>query len=192
MNGLMKRPGLLWLLLGAGCCGCLEASPEPELLPEPDPAFTMIEDLPDFYEQPRTTEHAIVPLLAQDDTPAVSQSTMKPVTTEQRRGGFTGAIVYTRAECPPCHNLVTDLQYLAANHGWTLSERELSTITPSTSIDWVIVHGQSSEAYPTVEFYRDGELIGESRGYSLADNFSNRREPLLNLIRSHPRYTANR
>jgi hypothetical protein len=168
----------------------LQAPPEPELLPEPDPAFTMIEDLPDFDQTAQ--KNTIVPLMAKDDTPAVSQTTMKPVTTEQRRSGFTGAIVYTKSDCPPCRNLVTDLQYLAANHGWTLSERELSTITPTAAIDWVIVHGQNAEAFPMVEFYRDGEFIGESRGYSLARNFADRREPLMNLIRSHPRYTAAR
>lgn len=205
MNGIMRRPGLLWLLLGAGCCGCLQSEPEPALLPTPDPMFTMVDELPDFDQTATPAEHdQMQPLIqaARVSESGDTRSTMKPVNqptiekppqpAEQPRSGFTGAIVFVKGDCPPCENLVTDLQYLAQNHGWSLADKELATITPKDKIDWVISHGEGAPAYPTVEFYRDGELIGESRGYSLAGRFSDRREPLLNLIRSHPRYTAAR
>lgn len=202
MNGIMRRPGLLWLLLGAGCAGCLQSEPESTLLPTPDPMFTMVDDLPDFNQTATPADSGEILPLIQTAPIAESgdtRSTMKPVAesppaqpAEEPRSGFTGAIVFVKEDCPPCHNLVLDLQYLAQNHGWTLADKELTTIRPKDEIDWLISHGEGAPAYPIVEFYRDGELIGESRGYSLQNDFRDRREPLLNLIRSHPRYTAAR
>lgn len=207
MNGIMRRPGLLWLLLGPGCCGCLQSDAEPALLPMPDPMFTLVDDLPDFDQTATPAEHGeILPLIQAAPVPESgdTRSTMKPVNKpatetqpqqpvqppEQPRSGFTGAIVFVKGDCPPCINLVTDLQYLAQHHGWSLADKELTTIRPKDEIDWLISHGEGAPAYPIIEFYREGELIGESRGYSQASQFADRREPLLNLIRSHPRYTA--
>lgn len=184
MNGIMRRPGLLWLLLGAGCCGCLES----KLVPVPDPAFSAAQELPEFEP---ASEQTLTPLISQEPAP-VSQSTLKPVQEEQPRGGFTGALVFVKSDCPPCHNLVTDLQFLAENHGWTIADAALIERPAESRTDWIISAGPGAPVYPLIEFYKDGSLVGESRGYSLAVDFADRREPLLNLIRSHPRYTASR
>lgn len=153
----------LLLLLSIGCCGCLKDS-SPELL-------TVV---PEFDELP-AAECEVV--------------TLKPVSAEtpvaeSGADGYTGAVVHVSDDCEPCHWLLTDLRYLSAHHGWRVCEH--SRLDPRA--DWVIANNSDGvRSFPLVEFFRDGEPVGESSGYVCSPDFEVRRDALRTLVRSHPR-----
>lgn len=100
-------------------------------------------------------------------------------------GGFTGAVVYGDPNtCRPCYRLINDLNWLVKEYpGWTLGRYETGRY------DWTIISdatGYGKTVTPTIEYYRDGKLIGIREGYSETDNPGVRYELLLKIVQEHP------
>lgn len=93
--------------------------------------------------------------------------------------GYTGAVVHVSNDCAPCHWLLIDLEWLRDTHGWTLAET-------GQEAHWLIDRQQTQAKYPTIQYFRDGQLIGTVTGYSVARDFSERKDRLRDLVRGHP------
>lgn len=163
--------------------GCLQSSPD-QSATEP----------PDFDTLAAVTSDPIVDATQHQPQKFIS---LKPVATEapptiaktsaRHTTGYTGAVVHVGEDCAPCHWLLTDLRWLAAEHGWTLDERG----TDQTA-DWVICRKYTLPQYPTVEYFRNGERVGTSTGYVVSNSFNDRSDALLKLVRGHPKNAGRR
>lgn len=180
----MKGTGMLTLLMMVLLCGCLQES-SPQITHDGAPQFDEVLPaavlMPD--QQAAETPIDIVtqkPIAAEPTAPAQPSTPREPV-RNPAPAGFTGAAVYVGDNCAPCHWLLTDLQMLQRDHGWRVTEGD-----PDNS-DWVIMRNKPAPAYPTIVFFRDGRQISQSSGYVVSANFSDRRDSLLQLVRTHPK-----
>lgn len=115
---------------------------------------------------------------------AVEVTTGKPVITPaatQAPTPFTGAVVSVAENCEPCHWLLTDLEMLRIDHGWTLAEA-----TENRPAQWIIEHDRPGiTTFPLIEFYKDGQLVLSRIGYTASPNFADRRDSLVDLVATH-------
>lgn len=209
MNRLgLFRDSLLFFAIGLalGCCGCLKA-PHAEtvelskvsgLLSHPEqPAETI--PVPELDAEPLLTEvqankvtsepttfeplYTPQPITAPEPTALVSPVNIpQPEPTGRLSKKFTGAVVYVREDCEPCHFLDVDLRWLARFYDWTIAEER-----DAKPADFVICRRASPNGVnPYVEFYQDGELISKAEGYTAASNFIDRKASLIKLLKAHP------
>jgi hypothetical protein len=205
MNRLtLLRDCLLFLAIGLafGCCGCLKAPapktvelsevsgllsqpaaetiPVPELDSEPmltwKPATETIVEPDSVYTQQ--------PLTAPEPSPIIPTPVDIPQPEPQQRTQrkFTGAVVYVKEDCQPCHFLDVDLRWLARFYDWTIAEER-----EATPADFILCRRPSPNGVnPYVEFYENGELIAKAEGYTTAPAFIDRKPSLVKLLKAHP------
>lgn len=144
-----------------------EPEPVPTKLREPEPAppvgdgtetpFRPLDDSPskidrlaDAVDVLRQTVAADIEARKEERT--VKQSLTVTKTEPPKSTGYTGAVIWTVANCPPCELLKSHLR----GAGWTVSDAQHPHFWVRPS------QGQSG---PTVTYFANGERIGEVVGY---------------------------
>lgn len=177
-----------------GCVGCLK---RPTQTAEPDARqaayFQSFE--PDPFERETFESVDVVapdPAAERVET-AEPVKPVEPVQTERPRKqtGFTGAIVIVGHNCSPCEYLIGDLAWLQGR-GWRLQDvRGRDPGSVQLSGQWVLTDTVTwTGSVPTVQFYRDGQLVDESTGYANTEDWERRKPALLKLVERHNAMTT--
>lgn len=158
--------------------GCL-CDPEPTTTDAPDfddsRPVTLFDDANEQYLPPVevTTAKPVAINASQPMTPAASQ--------QQEPAAFTGAVVHVSDNCAPCHWLLTDLEMLHHQHGWTVAAG-----SENIPANWILEHNTPGvEAFPRIDFFRDGSLQESRTGYVDSPRFEDRRNLLAALVATH-------
>lgn len=154
--------------------------PDPEPVPrrEPSPAppvETPFVPQDDRVERLAEAVDALRQTVADDIAARREERTVKQSLTVPKSDaqGYTGAVIWTVANCPPCELLKSHLR----GAGWTVSDAQHPHfwIRPS--------QGQSG---PTVTYFANGERIGEVVGYG------GTQAELSAIVNRHPLVTSPR
>lgn len=146
---------ILFLLIPLLVAGCLKKpgdTPAPEFAPETE--------FGNFTEQP------------------TGSSWLNPQQQQAvRHGNYTGAIVWVADACPPCKQLVVDINWLISNKCWRIDDWEFRTAPANTQV-------------PRVDFVVHGQVMDSVTGYTTAANWDNRKPLLRDIIKRHPAITG--
>lgn len=127
--------------------------------------FKPVEDAPIFIPEP-PVEHDDAALRKSESELQATRDRLAKAEEQlaaATKGGFTGAVVWMRDDCIPCHKLVADLKatkvwitgYSNKCHFWVRESSEAGQMPGTPKL----------RAVPTTDYYVDGKYIGRIEGY---------------------------